>query len=351
MNEQKNLLAKIKSKTINWSELSIILRLSKEELKPFFKFAYNETKRNFNNTLKVYNPSKRFPAISITGDKCTLHCEHCNEKYLKGMKPVLNNRDLENFLLDHANKGGVGTLISGGCELNGSVPLKNFLKTIEKIKSQTNLIFNVHTGLLDEETAQKLAESKVDIISFDINMDDEIIRNIYHLDKRSSDYRKAINLLKEYGLNVVPHICIGLYYGEIHKELESIKFILDSKLNPSLIVLIALIPPKNRKTKFKTPNPLDIAKIITIIRILFPYTEISLGCMRPRGLIKVDIEKCAIKSGINRIEIPSSKTLKWLKRKNPNINFKFYSACCALPQKYEIFARSKDSEIRRYLNI
>jgi uncharacterized radical SAM superfamily protein len=152
-------------------------------------------------------------------------------------------------------------------------------------------------------------------------------------------------------LNIVPHICIGLYYGEIHKELDSIKFILDSGINPSLIVLIALIPPKKSKTKFKTPKPIDIAKIITIVRILFPHTEISLGCMRPRGSIKVDIEKYAIKGGINRIEIPSIKTLKWLKKENPNIKLKFYSACCAIPQEHENLAKSKDSDIKRYLNI
>ena len=265
------------------------------------------------------------------------------------MKPILNSKDLENYLLDHSNSGGVGVLISGGCELNGSVPLKKYLKTIKKIKSQTNLIINVHTGLLDEEIAEKLADSRVDIISFDVNMDDEIIRNIYHLDKNKNDYKTAINILKKYELNVVPHLCIGLYYGELHKELETIKFLLDSEINPSLIVIIALIPPKNNKIKFKTPKPIDIAKVITIIRILFPYTEISLGCMRPRGSIKTDIEKYAIKAGINRIELPSIKTIKWLRRENPNIKLKFYSACCAIPQEYENLASSKDSEIRRYL--
>jgi uncharacterized radical SAM superfamily protein len=147
----------------------------------------------------------------------------------------------------------------------------------------------------------------------------------------------------------VPHICIGLYYGKLHKELESIKFIKESRLNPSLIVLIALIPPKDVKTKFDRPEPQDIAKIISSIRFAFPNTEISLGCMRPRGNVKVEIEKYAIKSGINRIEIPSKNTLKWAKERDSNIKYNFFSACCAIPNEFEEFALSKDSDLKKYI--
>ena len=350
MSKIEKLLNRIKCRNANWSDFSEFLNLSKDDIEPFFDIAYKETKQNFNNTLKIYNPTNKFPAISITGDKCALHCEHCNEKYLKGMKPILNNLDLELFLMNHYENGGVGALISGGCETDGSVPLIKFLDTIKKVKDQTNLIINTHTGLLHETTAQSLAEAGVDIVSFDINLDEEILREIYHLDKDLTDYKKAIILLKRYKLNIVPHICIGLYYGKLHKELESIKFILESEINPSLIVLIALIPPKN-SIKFETPRALDIAKIVAVIRFLFPHTEISLGCMRPRGSIKVELEKYAIKAGITRIEIPSKQTLKWLKKENPQVKLKYFSACCAIPEKYENLAISKYSDIKRYLNL
>ena len=351
MNDTKNLLFRITSGSASWSDFSSFLKLDSKELKPYFLFSQNITKKNFNNTLKIYNPSKKFPAISITGSECSLHCEHCSEKYLKGMKPILTNYDLERFLIEHARNNGIGALISGGCNPDGTVPLKNFLDTVKKVKKKSNLVINTHTGLLDEETAQKLAEANIDIVSFDINLDKEIIENIYHLDKDINDYKHAVELLKKYKLNIVPHICIGLYYGKLHKELESIKFIKEAEINPSLIVLIALIPPKSSKGKFQRPNPIDIAKVIAVIRVVFPYTEISLGCMRPRGVIKTEIEKYAIKAGINRIELPSPDTLKWLKSTNPEINFKFFSACCAIPSEYEPFAKSKNSDIKRYLSI
>ncbi|MFX0104187.1 MAG: radical SAM protein [Candidatus Hodarchaeota archaeon] len=351
MNKIDLLLNKLKSGSALWHDFSSILDLESKDLDQIFNLAQEITHRNFGNKLKIYNPTNRFPAISITGTECALECEHCNKKYLKGMKQILENKDLEKFLFDLSKKNGVGALISGGSNLDGSVPLLDFLDTIKKVKKETNLIINTHTGLLHEETAKKLADANVDIISFDINMDEEVVRNIYHLDIELNEYKKAIDLLKEYKLNIVPHICIGLYYGKLNKELESIKFIKETKLNPSLIVVIILIPPKDSKIKFEILEPDNIAKIIAILRFTFPKTEISLGCMRPRGVIKTEIEKSAIKAGITRIEIPSKETLKWLKKHNSKIHFEFFSACCAIPKKYERLAESKKLDIKRYKNI
>ena len=351
MSDVQNLLNRIKSGDTLWEDYTEFLNLESKYLEPFFNLAQNITKRNFGNILKIYNPTKKFPAISITGSECALNCEHCNKKYLKGMKQILEAKDLEQFLLDLFNRNGIGALISGGSDLDGSVPLLGFLNTIKRVKKKTNLIINTHTGLLKEETARKLTEANVDIVSFDVNMDEEVIRDIYHLDVELDEYRRAIELLQKFNLSIVPHVCVGLYYGKLHKEIESIKFIKETLLNPSLIVVIALIPPKMSNIKFETPKPEDIAKIIALIRFIFPNTEISLGCMRPRGKIKIEVEKYALRAGITRVEIPSKDTMKWLRKQNSEIQFKYFSACCAIPKKFEKFAESKKSEIKRYLNI
>ena len=349
MSDIQKLLYRIKSGDATWADYTEFLNLESKYLEPFFTLAQNITESNFGNILKIYNPTKKFPAISITGSECALNCEHCSKKYLKGMKQILGEKDLEQFLLNLSKNDGIGALISGGSDLDGSVPLLNFLDTIKKVKKETNLIINTHTGLLKEETAIKLAEANVDIVSFDVNMDEEVIRDIYHLDVDLDEYRKAIELLQKYNLSVVPHVCVGLHFGKLHKEIESIKFIKETLLNPSLIVVIALIPPKNSKVKFETPQPEVIAKVIALIRFIFPNTEISLGCMRPRGNIKLEVEKYALRAGITRIEIPSKDTIKWLRKQNSSIQFKFFSACCAIPQKYEKFAESKKPDIKRYL--
>ena len=150
------------------------------------------------------------------------------------------------------------------------------------------------------------------------------------------------------------HICISLYYGRLHKELDSIKFIKEIVKNPSLIVLIALIPPtspEEKRKKFSAPDPIDIAKVIMVLRFLFPKTELSLGCMRPRGPLKIEVEHQAILAGVNRIEIPSKETLRWAKQQYPGMKFEFYSACCAIPERFEKLAESFKKDISRYSNI
>ncbi|MFO8017850.1 MAG: radical SAM protein [Promethearchaeia archaeon] len=336
-----SLLRKFKTDNLSWVDFKKFFNLQSENLDPYLNLARKLTIKRFGHLLKIYIPGEKFPAISITGNECSLSCEHCNERYLENMHPVLNSKDLEDYLFSLSENGGVGALISGGCDPDGAVPLDIFFNAIKKVKRETDLIINVHTGLLNEYTALKLAESRVDVISFDVNMDPAIINNIYHLNKDISDYKCAMKILKKYKLNVVPHICIGLYYGELHKELEALKFIKESGINPSLIVLIALIPPTKSIDKFDTPDPKDIAKVIALTRFIFPNTEISLGCMRPRKKMKVSLEKYAIKAGITRIEIPSKKTLKWLKTKDPSIQYNFYSACCAIPKMYEDFTRTR----------
>ena len=73
--------------------------------------------------------------------------------------------------------------------------------------------------------------------------------------------------------------------------------------------------------------------------------------MRPRGNIKVQLEKLAINAGISRIEIPSPKTIKWLKEEYPEISLRYFSACCAIPSDYDDFTASEESDIKRYLSV
>ena len=134
MIETQLLLKKIKAKSISWEDFSAFLAINSEDLIEFFNLTQEITRRNFNNVLKIYIPTIRFPAISITGSECALDCEHCNKKYLKGMKPIISTKELERFLFDLSKKSGVGALISGGSMGDGSVPLLNFLDTIKKVK-------------------------------------------------------------------------------------------------------------------------------------------------------------------------------------------------------------------------
>jgi uncharacterized radical SAM superfamily protein len=282
--------------------------------------------KNFQNEANIFIPGKFFPALSVTGDSCDLHCEHCNISYLSHMKDVSSERNLRDALDSLVRNGAGGCLISGGCDESGKVPVLNFLDILIEYKKKTQLIFNFHIGLLNEEEIKRLALIPPDVVSFDFTLDEEIITDIYHLNKNSGDYISCLDTLLKHNIRVVPHITIGLNLGSIKKEIEALKLL--SKYSFDLIVFLILIPPNN-KDQFTEPKPKEISKVFTAARLLFPNTELSLGCMRPRGTIRKEIEDAAINAGINRFEIPLNRSIKQLKEKGRKIN-KFYS-CCAIP--------------------
>ena len=109
---------------------------------------YSSTDGGVMKRFYVFYPGKKFPSISITGIECSLECAHCNRHYLEGMKPAESPDKLRNLLLDLWKDGANGALISGGSDQNGGVPFKPFLQAIRDVKDQTDLIINLHTGLV-----------------------------------------------------------------------------------------------------------------------------------------------------------------------------------------------------------
>jgi uncharacterized radical SAM superfamily protein len=218
MNKIKEIVLKIEKGTVSWMDLK---NLTQNEYEEFLSYAYNLKKSSFGNELKIYIPNQQFPAISITGSECALNCEHCNKKYLESMRDITNPNELKTFLKDLHKNNGIGALISGGCDPDGAVPLDDYLDVIKEIKEDTNLIINTHTGLINKSTAEMLAQSKIDIISFDLNVDENIIKDIYHLKKEVRDYKIAIELLQQHNLNIVP-LCYFMERSKKNWKLSSL---------------------------------------------------------------------------------------------------------------------------------
>jgi uncharacterized radical SAM superfamily protein len=243
------------------------------------------------------------------------------------MKDISDETKLKNELDKLIRQNAQGCLISGGCTTDGKVPILKFKETLKDYRRESNLIFNFHVGLLSESEIRDLAEINPHVVSFDLTLDDEIIQNIYHLiGKTKTDYIETFENLLKYKINVIPHITIGLNHGNINKEYDTLRYL--SRFDLDLIVFIILIPPE-KDPLFKMPNIHDIEKLFNFARLLFPTTELSLGCMRPRGKFNQDIEEAAIKAGINRIVIPSAQSVQRLNTNNSKLMK--YDACCAIP--------------------
>ena len=267
-----------------------------------------------------------FPSISITGSSCALKCQHCNGKVLGTMVSAPSSEELFDVCTKIKEDGAVGCLISGGCLPDGSVPLDNFIDAIAKIKKELNLTVIVHTGVIDFSTAKRLEAAGVDSALIDVIGSDETIRQIYHLDVSVADYERSLRAFHDAGIPFVPHVLVGLHYGELKGELEALKMI--SKYSPSAVITIAFMPIYGTPMQnVNPPEPEDITKILVSARLLMPETPLVLGCMRPKGEHRTRTDMLAVRAGVDAIAFPVEEAIqlaKFLK-----LETSFSSICCS----------------------
>ena len=299
----------------------------------------NGTISNKNKTIRFYAPSfvhyknnffssvpNVFPSISITGSSCALNCKHCNKKVLNTMIPAVTPNELFDACKKLKKNGALGCLISGGCLLNGSVPLNNFMGTIAKIKTELGLIIAVHTGIIDYSTAQQLKTAGVDSVLLDIIGSDETIHEIYNLDVSVKDYEQSLRALHDSQIPFVPHVLVGLHYGQLNGEFEALQMV--AKYSPSAIILIAFMPIRGTPMeKVLPPEPEDILKTIVSAQLLMPNTPIVLGCMRPKGEHRKRTDLLAVKAGVNGIAFPVEEAIQLAQ--SLNLKILYSSLCCS----------------------
>lgn len=270
--------------------------------------------------------AKDFPTISVTGKDCALRCKHCGGKVLETMLPATTPEKLFSLCAKFKCDGAQGCLISGGCLPNGYVPLNDFVDVIGRVKHELGLTVFVHTGVIDSESATRLKNAGVDAALMDIIGSDETIREIYNLNVTVKDYENSMKALHEVGVVFVPHVIVGLHYGKLKGEFDALKMIYDYK--PSALVVIAFMPIHGTEmANVKPPKPLDIAKVLTVARLMFPETPLVLGCMRPKGKHRVETDTLAVNAGVNAIAFPAEEAIKHAENQGYGISFS--SFCCS----------------------
>ncbi len=323
-----HLLQKIEEDAAGKEAIQYLINCTEENLSELLSAAWEIRQKNFDPELDCFYPGNKFPAISITGTQCALHCKHCNKQYLGSMISAETPEKLWEACKNLAREGAVGCLISGGYNDQAMLPFSKFLPTLKKIKEKTNLILNIHTGLVDKDLAFQLGEVGIDTVSFDIVGDRQTIEEIYGLNKTPEQYLQSLTYLKDSRiLSLVPHICVGLKGGVLSGELNALRLI--KEIAPTLIVLLGLIPTANTPLQSIPPSAKNLAKIMATARLLFPTTPLSLGCMRPGKMIRSQIDLYAIQAGINRIEIPTPKAVQFAIQHG--LRIRKHEFCCGVP--------------------
>jgi lipoyl synthase len=267
-----------------------------------------------------------FPTISITGTSCIQNCKHCGGKVLQTMQPAMSPEELFDLCVKFKQDGAKGCLISGGCLPDGSLPLDNFFSTLGRIKQELELTIFVHTGIVNQKTAEALKIAHVDAVLIDVIGSSETIKKILNLNVTPKDYADSLKILSKSGLSFVPHVIVGLNKGKLDGEIEALKMIYP--VNPSALVIIAFMPIHGTAmAQTPPPNQFDIAKVAAIARLMFPKTPLVLGCMRPKGAFRREIDVLALKAGVDAIAFPSEEAIIYAKEKGW-ITY-FSSNCCA----------------------
>lgn len=275
--------------------------------------------------LKLYQPLPRFPALSLSGSACELHCRHCTATYLAGMLPVTTPEALLAVGRRLKAQGALGALLSGGSTREGQIlNLKPLVGAIQRLKAETGLWLNLHPGLLDAETALALAGA-VDFASLEIPAT-ETAQRVFGLEATTADYHAAYDRLRAAGIPVIPHITV--YDGSEAALLEG--------LTPPETVVVIVFSPTPGTPMAATPPPSAtlVGAVFQQLRALFPETELALGCMRPRArTVREAIEIAALEAGATRIELPSRATLEAAHARGYEL--RRFDACCALPRQLE----------------
>ena len=279
--------------------------------------------------LNIFITSNNFPCVSLTGSRCQLNCKHCGGILLSRLIPTNPPEKLEQIALRLANNGAKGMLITGGCDTKGKVPTAAAAQSIKIVKQQTDLIVIAHTGFITPDEARALKDSGLDGIAFDVVGDAGTVQRVYGMDVTEDDYLKSLQAISDAGINIFPHVCVGLDFGKMCGELPALELI--RHIKPTTVVITGLMPVAGTAMSSVKPDPHDFAEVFCRAVELFPDIPITLGCAHSSGRDREMIERIALESGVFNIALPTRSFVKYAHAEGYVIEY-FGTCCGVLPQ-------------------
>jgi len=266
-----------------------------------------------------------YPAVSVTGRQCALQCKHCRGKLLETMVPAKSSEQLISLARQWKKDGIIGILLSGGSNLDGVVPLEPIIPAIPKLKKM-GFFVSAHTGFVTPGLAGSLKEAGIDQILLDVVGDDLVIKDVLNLDGGTSLISSALDAAFSANLQVVPHIIVGLG-GEISGEYNALEMLRDYPVK--ILSYVVLMPAVALGDAIPPISLEDVLDVIVTGREVFPDIIQTLGCARPRGKYRLELERSAIRAGINRMALWSDDAINEAKKLGLDIEFR--KTCCSVP--------------------
>lgn len=275
----------------------------------------------------VYGRKGRYPAVSLTGRSCLLGCDHCRGRLLETMLPATTPEDLLELGRKLAAGGQHGFLLSGGSDGEGRLPWAGFLPAIERVIAETGLTVTAHVARLDVKTARALKAAGVRQALIDVVGHERTAREVLHLAQGLQVQEETLRSLAEAGLEVVPHIILGLHGGRFLGEEKALRIV--AGLNARRVVFVVLMPLKS--TPFAGAEPPAVeeaARFLALAREVLPAPAHHLGCARPRGRYRARLDALAVEAGVNVLAIASDAALD--KARELEVEITQADTCCSL---------------------
>ncbi|MCF8033655.1 MAG: hypothetical protein K9K66_05345 [Desulfarculaceae bacterium] len=275
----------------------------------------------------AYGRTGRYPAVSITGKSCSLGCDHCRGRLLRTMRPARDADQLYALGLKLAAQGQEGMLLSGGSDPQGHLPWDKVLPAIERLSADTELILTAHVGRIDRGTAKALKQAGVRQALVDVVGSEGTAQRVLHLADGLAGQSETLAACQEAGLELAPHIILGLDHGHLHGEEHALELV--AELEPKRVVFVVLMPLKGTPLAQATPpSPQEVAGFLAQARERLPRIRHHLGCARPRGRHRRELDALAVRAGINALAIPSDGALDQAREMGVKVSFR--DTCCSL---------------------
>ena len=294
-------------------------------------------------TFKAYATSEisacgqsAWPAVSITGAECKLQCDHCKAKILAPMIAAPTPQALWRVVNERIDAGAKGMLLTGGSNHRDEVEYGPFLPTVRRIKdSHPGFRIAIHTALVDRAMACDIEAAGVDAAMLDVIGAQDTVSQVYHLRRPVADFERSLEVLVDTSMKVVPHIVIGLHYGRLLGEWAALEMI--ARHRPSALVLVVAMPfyaPAQRP--FATPGSTEVGRFFLDARRALPEVPLLLGCARPAGRAKLEIDAYAVLAGLSGIAHPADGVVDLALRLGRDV--KVTPACCSIAVGEEVLA-------------
>ena len=277
-----------------------------------------------------------WPAVSITGGECKLACDHCKAKILEPMIPARTPEDLWRVVNEVIAGGAEGMLLTGGSNHRNEVEYDAYYSTVRRIKdSFPHFKIALHTALVDRDIARRMEDAGIDAAMMDVIGAQDTITQVYHLKRTVDDFERALEHLVATKMKVVPHIVIGLHYGQLLGEWNALEIV--ARHRPAALVLVVVMPFYAPATRpFATPDAHEVGRFFLDARATLPNVPLLLGCARPAGQVKSLIDAYAVMAGIDGMAHPSDGVVELAVRAGRPVRVS--AACCSIAVGDEVMA-------------